>query len=216
MTRYFGVIGHRSWIAKALITKLITLPDSVTLRCEKTGFETTSFSHIDCLFIFSGRSNPTVEEMDREKTFLRALAELPRDRAPKRTVWLGSRASINTTYGAHKAECERIIYQHTHGAKFIINCIRVPAVFGPGQPADSNMLIPSLGRVGSDLELLNPHETVPFVFVNDLADHLVNFCDEKYQDPLWAGGRDSLYDVPGTFRITPQQLANLKKTWESK
>lgn len=158
-------------------------------------------SGLDCLYLVLGRDRPSEEEAARELAQVTRYATISRSDRRPRTVYLSSRLDM-----PHKRECERLIVGM--GGIFV----RPPAVFGPGQRIDSEMLIPSLVRTGGTLELRNPNAASEFISAGDLAEQLVDLADPD----AWAVARESRHLVTRdglqlmmTLRLTPRQVRDL-------
>ena len=206
-----GVIGHRSWIAGELITELRKEPERYTWVLPKTDVDAVDLTGFDCIYAVLGRARPTSEEGAAEVSQLAAL--LRNGKPPRRIVYI---SSLDQT--PVKRTCEALCRTYTGTANVVV--IRPPAVFGPGQPITSPMLIPSLAREGGSLELMTPDWPTKFISARHLAQHLVKFADPMWWDHLSCAqpitdSTFSLFEIPGTLTATPAQLRELWRTWSS-
>lgn len=209
-----AIIGHRSWIAQHLIGELRRYGEHEVNEFGKDSALTGNFSEYDCLYVFPGRSRPTSDEMFAERVLIGHLTGMASSRHPRRIVVLGSTAPYYTEYGEHKRWVENRLMESWRTMPETV-ILKAPVVFGPGQPIDSTMLVPSLAREGKDLMLLAPSNLTKMIHVSSLVEHMAKFVNPNYFDHNAAGAPDSIYNIPGTFAITPRQLKDLYDTWES-
>jgi hypothetical protein len=217
-----GIVGYRSWIAGHLQRELHDR-GFASVMYDKDVVEKQDFSWLECLYVFPGRSRPTTEEMERERTLIAALCEMRNSRQPRRTVFLGSCAPVLTSYGAHKSLVEEMVHEYCRRGATAADwgwtsetiVLRAPAVFGPGQPEGVDMLIPMLSASDGQLELRSPDLLTQFIYVGDLVRHMAMFADRGYWDQNRSGQPGSFCVLPGTMSMTPQQLKNLYNTWRS-
>lgn len=190
-----GVVGHRSFIAKALTRRLTEMRiEAIPLMKER--LRTYYLLGLDCVYLFLGRDRPSAEEAADELEQVRAY--VGNYSRCKRTVYLSSRSAM-----PHKREAEDLI-RSIDG-----RIVSPPAVFGPEQRPDSGMLIPSLVRSNGELELREPGGHSSFVHADALARHLADLTDEStYREYVDRG-------VPGTFVLTPAQVRDLYLTFRS-
>jgi hypothetical protein len=206
-----GVIGHRSWIAERLMQRLLKETDCLIIMYDKQrirdGVPDASerdMSHLDCLYIFAGRAQPTKEEMELELKLVTALVTMDPSLSPKRMVYLSSQSIWDETpYGSLKRNCE---------LKFAVRAealsVRPGAVFGIEQDLQSPMLVPTLARDDGSTELRTPDAVTTFTWIEDLVSYLITLRDPWYIAPaVWT-------DVPGSFDMTPRQMQALYNTWK--
>lgn len=202
-----GVMGHRSWIAQRLMAGF-----GGTNICMKARVEEADYVLLDCLYLFAGRSKGSTAEMTDELGLCQMIARIPIGRLPRRLVYLSSLDAYGipgqmSEYGRFKLRCEMVLEDGLWG-RCALDIVRAPAVFGPSQPIDSGMLVPSLAREGEGLEVRNPDRSSTFIYVEDLVDHLIGFADPgNHIDPS--------AQIPGSFVTTPARLRSLWGTWES-
>lgn len=202
-----GVMGHRSWIAQRLMTGF-----GVTNVCMKARVEEADYSMLDCLYLFAGRSKGSTTEMTDELGLCQRLVRVSTGQLPGRLVYLSSLDAYGipsemSEYGRFKLRCEMVLEDGLRG-RCRLDIVRAPAVFGPSQPIESAMLVPSLAREGGGLELRSPTRSATFIHVEDLVVHLIGFADP--------GKRiDSSAQILGSFAVTPVSLKSLWETWDS-
>lgn len=210
--RQVGIIGYRSWIAKALVTRLETQGYEI-VRIDKSqagGFDSSS---CDCLYIIPGRVVQNEQEREDEVELVRAI--VANHHSSKRLILLSSSAiTTQSEYGLHKDRVERKFFEWAAGRRawfgqgdLVTKAVRPGAVFGAGQDRSSSMLIPSIAREGSGLYLEWPDRPARFVHVDDLATHM-SLLATSDKDRM---ATDYIY---GTFEVTPRVLARLFETWE--
>ena len=206
-----AVVGHRSFIAKALIEELC-LNDVTVHSIPKSELETTDFTGYACVYLILGRARPTSDEEREERLQLDAFLNNPNP--PARAIYI---SSMNSTES--KRWCESRIRDRQEALAWnqrsFIRAIRPAAVFGPMQDPTSEMLVPSLVREGADsMHLRAPNQLTPFISVHDLVRHLARFAGPSWFDHNFCGEPGSIFDVPGTFRMTPHQMRELFVTFE--
>ncbi len=174
-----------------------------------TAADIEKWNDLDVLFVFAGRARPTQVEMDAE---LVTLSHLVYDaQLVKHVIYISSEAiDRDTDYGQHKRRCEAII-----GADIKLTgrwtVVRPPATFGPTQPLESTMLIPSLKREGVELDIREPDMETDFIYVGHLCNSLIGLVQDgpPSDGPRYVGSSM----LPGTFTATPDTLRNLWATW---
>lgn len=214
-TGLVGIMGHRSWIAKTLMAEL---RDPIV--CPKSDLEVpvlSDYSRIDCLYLFAGRSKGSVEDLQAEIDLCLRFSLLPRRLWPRRLVYVSSRdaTDAHTEYGRCKRRCELELGE-TFGD--ILRVVRPGAVFGPQQPIDSPMLVPSLAREGLGLNVRLPSASAVYIPVAELVGYLVCFIDLGWDGIPDRYDPDVIRDpwhIPGSFTATGDQLRALWTTWES-
>ncbi len=199
-TGQVAIAGHRSFIARALAVELELRGIPVTVL-DKSELGTRDLSVFSCVYLVLGRSRPTWDDADLEMRQLTAFIENPH--GPTRTVYISSKRLSEC-----KRWCEQRIKEVSKRYR-VINVIRPAAVFGPGQDPNSEMLVPSLVRTGGDLELRSPDLLTKFISTGDLARYLAEFADPSWYNHNWHGDPDSIFDVPGTFTMTPHDMREL-------
>lgn len=210
-----GIIGHRSWIAQHLAEKIL-LEFGYPYPILKNDAAELDMSTYDCVFLFSGRARPTDAERRAELDLLRGIASMPRERFPKRLIYIGSMSVLEpadrrTEYGLHKSACEDILIGSPNDENRIL-IIRAPAVFGRGQSEFSPMLIPQLGVRGSMLELRDPDRPATFIHVDELVKALM--VSIGYELGAGDGTMGDLLGYDPSFTISPRQLKALRTTWQ--
>jgi hypothetical protein len=198
----FGLIGHRSWIANHLLERL---GDSCVIYPKDAWGpdELKEWQGLRALYLFAGRSRPNPEEAAAELQLIdRVLKSMPWHLP---VIYLSSsEVGRHTEYGRHKMACEQLIRSRLIGRDWHI--VRPPAVFGPGQPVDSHMLVPSLHATDGGLELSTPDKQTEFTYVGDLVEYLCILGGKGFE-PLDVNLK--------TFTMTPSQMRALYLTWKS-
>ena len=192
-----GIICGRSWIGKAVIDRT---PDIQVYSKDFPCDVDDEWAQLDALFLIAGQVRPDGRSKERELQLLRRVLET----APHglRVIYLSSsEIERNTDYGRHKLLCEVTIRANMKSQDWI--CTRPPAIYGPGQSSDSDMLVPSLARTEGALELREPNIFREYVHIDDLVDHLLELAEYGFA---------SSYN---TLRATPDQLKKLFNTWKS-
>jgi nucleoside-diphosphate-sugar epimerase len=175
----FGIVGKRSWIAKALkqfLLKLDAYEPPTVYDVEKSAFEDdVDLSPFDCVFMIAGRARPTSQERMDEIMLMSKLPTLTKP--PKRMVYFSSLAVERepTPYSQMKMACEALMLSVPWGT-----VLRPPVIFGPGQDWKADMLIPQLARALAGKEHLvirEPFKSFYLMHVSDVccgAWHLAN------------------------------------------
>lgn len=195
-----GLVGHRSFISRALIAELDRrgLRPAVLSKGLLGGEEV---GDLDLLYLVTGRERPTEEEAAVELAQVRALTRNPR--RPSRIVFLSSRLEL-----PHKRACEALV-RDAHGVS-----VRPPAIFGPGQRPDSAMLIPSLVRTAGGIPLREPDRPSMFIHVDRLAVYLADLADPHAYWSCAEWDPASLDEIPGCLTLTPAQVRDLFLTFQ--
>lgn len=208
MTGRTAIVGHRSWISQKL-TEVLVSQGQWPAPIHKDFIGTADMSLYDCVYLVLGRARPNEAEDQAERDQVKAFLKNPRK--PKRAVYISSQL-----LSAGKLWCENelgLFMKNCSVWHCFITIIRPPAVFGPDQDINSEMLIPSLARTNGALELRTPNYPSEFISVHDLALHLTKFSDVNWHDINRCGQPDSIFWIPGTFSATPSQLASLYRTF---
>ena len=165
----YGIIGHRSWIAKALIqyltTKVTTGEVGIILKSELDC--DPDLSEYDAVFLFAGRARPNEQERMAELLLVSKLPSLTRP--PKKMIYVSSLAveRESTPYTKTKVACESIVLSQPWGY-----VLRPPVVFGPGQDPQADMLIPQIARAVAGREgliLRDPFTPFHLMHVDDVC-----------------------------------------------
>ena len=194
-----GLCGHRSFIARALEAELRSRAADV-LYVAKSALGTGDWSGLDCLYLVLGRERPTEAEAEEELAQVRSYCANPH--SCLRTVYVSSRLDM-----PHKRLAEA--YIQCDGGIWV----RPPAVFGPRQSTDSEMLIPSLVRSEGRVELRRPNAPSRFISAEALAVQLAGLADPK----AWAAQREFAgpeFRPMMTFEATPRQIRDLYLAFE--
>lgn len=165
----FGIIGNRSWIARALDRYLTgQTVDHVVVPLEKSVLEANAdLSDFDAVFLFAGRSRPTQQERMDELILVSRLPTLTRP--PKKMVYISSLAVERepTPYAQTKMACESMVLAQPWGY-----VLRPPVVFGPGQDPKTDMLLPQIARAVAGKEHLvirQPFMPFHMMYVDDVC-----------------------------------------------
>lgn len=216
--KFVGIIGHRSWIARALSQYITTETDCAVVPIEKHEAGHFDSSGYLCLYVIPGRTNPTANEMAAELELVSAVVNNPK--TSRRVVLLSSQSIIKreTDYGRHKDHVEHVFFgsdvamARVNAGQLDLRAVRPGAVFGPGQDIDSQMLIPSIARTDGSVELTNPDKPTQFIHIDFLVSHmwLMALACLNGHVALTHDGA-----IPGTITATPRQMLQLYNTWKS-
>jgi hypothetical protein len=223
-----GIIGHRSWIAEALMdslgrdTQIVIFPKRCIDESCKIRKKQPDGTGLDCTFLFPGRAKE-IDLLEIE-TIQCAMDNLEYG---ARLIYVGSRLAREdypkTALGMHKQACDRALhsnregrYRETPSSEYPergvdwgqVKSVYPPAVFGPTQPADSPMLVPSLTRE-SDLSLKTPESETSFISIWALTTFLRRLITEPCMGNM---GYSGCY-IPGEFKVPPQAIKDLYRTW---
>lgn len=215
-----AIVGHRGWIAQALIQRLLNDDDGDD-SCDvimKSDVPTKDMSCFDVVYLFAGRSRPMKQDMIDEAAVCAMMADKRSSTLPSRLVYMSSQSAgipaskldYLFSYAKCKSYCESILYgsgDRGHGCAAPLAIIRAPVIFGPGQPTDSDMLLPTLCRSGHDAELKNPYKLTGFLHVDDMVSWLANLGDQH----LPAVGLHT--EFPGVFYMTSKNAKDLMETF---
>lgn len=190
----FGIIGTRSWIAKALTRYLTTkFPECEVWSLPKSGLqENMDLSFLDAVFLFAGRARPTSEERLKELMLVSHLPTLTKP--PKRLVYISSMAVERepTPYAQTKMACEAITLSIPWG-----RVLRAPVVYGPGQDRNVDMLVPEIAKsIAAQLPLTLHEPFRPFYIM-----HVDDVCHAA-----WMLATSDLYREKRILRLTSDEV----------
>lgn len=201
-----GIIGHRSWLAQALISSSRSSSFKII---HKNDVEETNMSNSDLVFCFPGRAKGDSEDRRKELRLVRSLCRLDPAMRPRRLLYISSQdVHLATHYGELKRQCETLL-QETYPSYGLI-IVRPPAIFGEGQRFDSDMLIPSVVRHGfldptKRFSARTPDQKSKFVHVDRFVEFLRSFASHD---------RGGIYDkVPGQFCMRPRDVIDLFRSF---
>jgi len=204
-----AIAGYRSWISREL-TEVIESKGIWVDPLPKEDLGTEDLTRYDCVYLVLGRANPSSSERDAEERQVEAFLDNPRK--PSRVVYVSSRRLTES-----KSRCETALGKYKAGergpATCLISVLRPPAVFGPKQSLQSDMLIPSLVRTDGEAYLYFPENAAEFISVRDLAEHMAKFSDLDWWDVNQSGSPWSISVIPGTVSMTPNQVRSLYKAF---
>lgn len=206
-----GVIGYRSWIASALID---VLEDQGYLVDRMPKDPSLDMRGYKCVFLFAGRSRPSVLEIADEKLLVERIAGKSVDSCPRRLVYIssaramdgGTIAGLTDPYLLLKYDCELMLRTRYTGSELRI--VRLPAVFGAGQPRASTMLVPTIARDGHSAALKEPKKKAVFGHVDDVVVFLSEFCNEKIDTYKTIDA----HEIPGSFYASARNIKDLAET----
>lgn len=216
-----GIIGHRSWIAKALIEQLQNQGHAVHNVSKQT---LDIPDPCDVLYIFPGRARPTTEEINAERLLIDRLKRSTALSVPKHVVLISSQVVCDVPlpdrdkdeYFKLKIANEQVIMNDGRNPCTVA---RLPVVFGQEQPIDADFLIPSLARSGHNLILSVPNEKRWFIHVDRLVPNLIKCAfDNRYTAPFWEINAEKCQiwqpiNFIGAFRMSADEMKSLVETF---
>lgn len=222
-----GIVGCRSWLAPHIEAELVGRGHRVD-RIAKGDVPYEDMHHLDAVILIAGRARPTAEDILREE---RLVAEACAVRhPPRRLVYVSSSAVDRWERGSRplsrageeyvlaKKRCETTICGRPGGARKADGyAIRLPPTFGPGQPLDSDMLVPSAIRARlcrGILELRQPLLPFELVYVGDAARAIVDLVEDRDPLPIRSVRSDLHQPLRVASVLSPGIPTILREGWE--
>jgi nucleoside-diphosphate-sugar epimerase len=162
----YGIVGHRSWIARSLSQLLAQIDGAEVTEIFKQDVPMNEdLSDFDVIFMIAGRARPTADERMNELALVSHLPTLTRP--PKKLVYLSSMAVERepSPYSQNKLACEAIVKSTDYG-----RVLRAPVIFGPNQDPYVDMLIPRIARAVAGYEHLVLRQPFQSFYANHVDD----------------------------------------------